>query len=351
MIAMIALLATVLPNVGPTESLEGLGRRRTSSSSVVLDRCRPCSACQRSVEIWNAVAAELLVAVDLLDLRRRRSPAAAATSRTCVLGRPSASSAAVIRVPDSKSMPKFRPLPPIASAPISRITPDSEKNHFDAPMKSKRPARACCSPAPSALGCVISRELPHRAEDRLRRQHGGEQRDERADAEREGEALDAGGREHEQDERDHERDDVRVDDRREALLVARWRCPRRSICPPRISSLTRSKMTMFASAATPIVRIRPAMPGQRQRDRDQLDQREEVDRVDDQRADGDHAEHAVEDEQEERDDRRSRRGRRSGPGAAPACRASPRPATAEISSSLIGSAPVLQQVGEVSGPT
>ncbi len=31
--------------------------------------------------------------------------------------------------------------------------------------------------------------------------------------------------------------------------------------PPRISSLTRSKITMLASAATPIVRIRPAMPG------------------------------------------------------------------------------------------
>ena len=45
------------------------------------------------------------------------------------------------------------------------------------------------------------------------------------------------------------------------LLVARRRCRPGSICPPRISSLTRSKMTMFASAATPIVRIRPAMPG------------------------------------------------------------------------------------------
>jgi hypothetical protein len=38
------------------------------------------------------------------------------------------------RVPDSKSMPKFRPLPPMASAPMSRITPDIEKNHFEAPM-------------------------------------------------------------------------------------------------------------------------------------------------------------------------------------------------------------------------
>ena len=31
--------------------------------------------------------------------------------------------------------------------------------------------------------------------------------------------------------------------------------------PARISSLTRSKITMLASAATPIVRISPAMPG------------------------------------------------------------------------------------------
>jgi hypothetical protein len=31
--------------------------------------------------------------------------------------------------------------------------------------------------------------------------------------------------------------------------------------PPRASSFIRSKMTMFASAATPNVRIRPAMPG------------------------------------------------------------------------------------------
>jgi len=31
--------------------------------------------------------------------------------------------------------------------------------------------------------------------------------------------------------------------------------------PPLISSLMRSKMTMFASAAIPIVRIRPAIPG------------------------------------------------------------------------------------------
>ena len=41
-----------------------------------------------------------------------------------------------MRVPDLKSIPKFSPLPPIARAPTSRIVPDSEKNHRDAPMKS-----------------------------------------------------------------------------------------------------------------------------------------------------------------------------------------------------------------------
>ena len=44
------------------------------------------------------------------------------------------SSAAVIRVPPSKSMPKLMPLPDIASAQTSRITPDKEKNHFALPM-------------------------------------------------------------------------------------------------------------------------------------------------------------------------------------------------------------------------
>ncbi len=45
----------------------------------------------------------------------------------------------------------------------------------------------------------------------------------------------------------------------------------RTDLPARASSLIRSKMTTFASAATPIVRIRPAKPGQRQRDAEQQD--------------------------------------------------------------------------------
>ena len=37
------------------------------------------------------------------------------------------SSAAVIRVPEVKSMPRLRPRPPMASAPMSRITPERVK--------------------------------------------------------------------------------------------------------------------------------------------------------------------------------------------------------------------------------
>ncbi len=71
----------------------------------------------------------------------------------------------MIRVPDSKSMPKFSPLPAIASAPTSRITPDIEKNHFEAPMKSKRELDALLAGAERRRGCARSR-VP-RSENRI----------------------------------------------------------------------------------------------------------------------------------------------------------------------------------------
>ena len=63
------------------------------------------------------------------------APALVTTELTCGWVA-SGSSAAVIRVPEVKSIPRFRPRPPIASAPISRIVPDSEKKYLLAPMKS-----------------------------------------------------------------------------------------------------------------------------------------------------------------------------------------------------------------------
>ena len=84
-------------------------------------------------------------------------PAGAMASRTSstVAGR---SSAAVIRVPDSKSIPKFSPLAPMARPQIRRIRPDAEKNHFEAPMKSNVIGLRGL-PAPSAEGDCRMREL------------------------------------------------------------------------------------------------------------------------------------------------------------------------------------------------
>ncbi len=116
-------------------------------------------------------------------------------------------------------------------------------------------------PAPSAVGCMIIRERPIVPSTAWVSSTAVRNDTSVPMPSDEREALHPRRGEHEQDERDHEGHDVRVDDRRQALACSPPRCPRPPICPPRISSLTRSKMTMFASAATPIVRIRPAMPG------------------------------------------------------------------------------------------
>ena len=63
------------------------------------------------------------------------SPIGASASRTSST-LAACSSGAVIRVPPSKSMPKFRPLIAIASAQMSRIVPDTAKKPFERPMKS-----------------------------------------------------------------------------------------------------------------------------------------------------------------------------------------------------------------------
>src|SRR5918999_222016 len=103
-------------------------------------------------------------------------------------------------------MPKFMPSPAIASAPAARIAPDAEKNQRDLPMKSKREKSTRSGPAPS--------------EDGRRAEHGGEQRDDRADPEREREALHPGRGQREQDERHADRHNVGVDDRPERLRVS-----------------------------------------------------------------------------------------------------------------------------------
>ena len=195
------------------------------------------------------------------------------------------SSGVVIRVPDSKSMPKLIPRPAIAIAPAARITPDIEKNQCDLPMKSKRQrlpaARLDAERAADAAARGVRAIEPRIAEVASTAVNSDTQR---ADAEREGEALDAGGGEHEQDERHADRHDVGVDDRPQRLRVAGGDGRAGSICPPRTSSLIRSNMTMFASAATAKREHHAGDARQRERDRDQLDEREQEHAVDDQRA-------------------------------------------------------------------
>ena len=206
-----------------------------------------------------------------------------------------------MRVPDSKSMPKLMPLPAIASAPISRITPDTEKNHFDAPMKSKVILCFAC-PAPSAERLLQDLRAAQAEDDRLGREHRREQREHRPDAEHEREALDARRREDEEDERDEQRDDVGVDDRREALLVARGEARGHGSARAHLF-LDALEDDDVGVGRHPQCEDQARDARQRQRDRDQLDQRVEVERVDAERDGRDDAEHAVEDEQEERDDR------------------------------------------------
>ena len=112
--------------------------RPTSRRSSTFDaRSLVCSAlrtlatpagCSCLAEIWKTFAPSALLR-DLLDLGSSR-PAALTTERDLRPRWRACSGAAVIRVPEVKSIPRFSPRPPIASAPISRITPDSEKKYL-----------------------------------------------------------------------------------------------------------------------------------------------------------------------------------------------------------------------------
>ena len=76
----------------------------------------------------------------------------------------------------------------------------------------------------------------------------------------------------------------------------------RTDLPARTSSLMRSKMTTFASAATPIVRMRPAKPGRVSVTLKMQERRVQEHGVDAEADHRDEAEEAIEDQQEERDD-------------------------------------------------
>src|SRR5438067_11907056 len=122
MIAITALFATVLPNVGPTDvELNERTPKRLFNASWTLVSPDGWSFL---AEIWKTLLPRpLLVTLWTSGLEAPAAPTAELTWG-CVAG---LTRLAVIRVPEVKSIPRFRPRPPIASAPTSRITPDIVK--------------------------------------------------------------------------------------------------------------------------------------------------------------------------------------------------------------------------------
>src|SRR5436305_2169781 len=154
MIAITALLAMVRPNVGPTE-VESNDLTPNWDCSL-LRTCATLAGWSCLEEIWKTLLPSALLVIFCTS--GLPAPADVITERIWA-SLAGWTRLVVILVPDVKSMPRLRPLPPIARAPISRITPDSEKNHLEAPMKSKRHSRFL-PPAPRAEGREIVRELP-----------------------------------------------------------------------------------------------------------------------------------------------------------------------------------------------
>src|SRR4051794_1446458 len=304
MIAISALFATVWPKIGPIVSKLKLPWRTPYFC------CRSCWIVVRwasvsvGVEIWKP-----LPPATSLPLRRWISaspkPAPGAPDRPAApfrgrTGRGFMGGAGL------EVDPKLKPFPP------DRERPD-EQDHAgerEEPLRRAHEVEALPPVVRARAGAEGGRvgdkpAAAHRAEHRLRQEHRRAERHERADAEREREALDPGRREDEEDERHHERDDVRVDDRRQALLVARRDAGRhRSPGADLLLDALEDDDVRVGRDADREDQARDAR--ERHRDRDELDQRVEVDGVDEQRADRDDAEDPVEDQQEDRDDHEAR---------------------------------------------
>ena len=183
-------------------------------------------------------------------------------------------------------MPRLSCLIASEIAPIARIDPEIEKNHRLAPLKSK------CQLTRRSRGAQRARRVQDaasgRASPRTACVNSTAVNSETIVPmpEREREALDARGREHEEDERREQRDHVRVDDRRDALAVAlRDRGQHRSPGPRLL--LYSLEDDDVGVGRHPDRQDQPGDPRQGQRDRDQLDQGEEEEPVDDQPEHGD----------------------------------------------------------------
>ena len=145
---------------------------------------------------------------------------------------------------------------------------------------------------------------PEQREDGARREHGGQHRERRPDEEHEGEAAHAGGRHREQHHRRDRRHDVRVDDRREALLVA-LRDRRLHRAPAAHLFLDAFEDDDVRVGRNAERQHEAGEARERQRDVEEQDRGVQERRVDAEPDDGHDAEEAVEDQEEDRDEQQT----------------------------------------------
>ena len=151
MIAISAVLATCSPKVGPT-TLRVEARSPLSSPKASLERRAATAASARAgsrPEIWTTFAPKLRV-LGLLDLGRvdARDPGRRRARRGPRRRSPARPARPVIRVPDSKSIPRLSCLVANAIAPIARITPESGEEALRGSGEVEVPAAPARSPAP-----------------------------------------------------------------------------------------------------------------------------------------------------------------------------------------------------------
>ncbi len=208
----------------------------------------------------------------------------------------------VIWTPPLKSIPRFSPWTTIART-LSADGDERDDEVEAAPGDDVDPLPARDLPGGRAHEARRLRPLEpgEQAEHRAGRGDGGEERDDGADQQHQREALHLGGRDREQDQRGDRGDDVRVDDRAEALRVTGG---------DRGAHRAPGSRLLLDSLEDDDVRVggdsdRQDQAGearQRQHDAEEQDRAVHQGRVDREADDRDDAEEAVEDQQEDRDD-------------------------------------------------
>ena len=183
------LLAEGRPDAGVLEAPRLDAELLDRASRATSRDARPAAV--RCVWIWKTFA-ELGSSRSPGSRPRLGTPASSSVVRTSLDAGGGSASATLSLVPDSKSMPKLSWL--VGEARARRRSGSRRRSRRTSGWRrrSRSASRTCRSPAPSeARRARAGRPRPRSAEDGLGEDDGGEQGDDRADAEREGEALDA----------------------------------------------------------------------------------------------------------------------------------------------------------------